>query len=132
MPVTWSIEGDLVRMNFEGHYEPKDIIDSFEAALTDPRCPEEFFMLVDATKSESLGKRSPSDIRYVAEYLGPYRNRIHGRVAVVARSGLHFGLSRMGSAYSDNVGVTADVFLTIPEALEWLRSGKAPPESKNP
>ena len=130
MPVTWSIEGDLARMNFEGHYEPQDIVDAFQAVIADPRCPEEFYMLVDTTKSESLGKRSPADIRYVAEYLGPYRKRIHGRVAIIARSGLHFGLSRMGSAYSDNVGVSADVFLTAPDAVEWLRSG-APPGSKS-
>jgi len=127
MPVTWSIDGDLVRLNLEGNYEPTDIIDQFLAALADPRCPETFFLLVDATQSESLDKRSPAEIRYVAEYLGPYRKRVRGRCAVVARSGLHFGLSRMGSAYSDNVGVDAQVFQSAPEALEWLHGSGKPP-----
>lgn len=127
MPVTWFIEGDLVRMNLEGRYAPSDIISQFLAVLADPRCPEEFFLLVDATKSESLGERSPAEVRAVAEYLGPYRKRVRGRCAVVVGSDLHFGLSRMGSAFSDNVGVDAQVFRSVPEALAWLRgSGEAP------
>ena len=130
MPVTWSIEGDLLRMNFEGRYEPPEIIEQFEAALADPRCPEEVSLLVDATKSESLDKRSPTEIRYVAEYLGPYRKRIRGRCAVVASGNLQFGLSRMGSVYSENVGVDAQVFRSVPEALKWLRIGE--PTRKEP
>ena len=127
MAVTFTIEGDLVRLNLEGQYEPSDIIRQFLAVLADPGCPEEFSLLIDATKSESLDKRSPGDIRYVAEYLGPYRARVRGRCAVVASTNLHFGLSRMGSAYSDRVGVDAQVFRTVPEALEWLRGGDIPP-----
>ena len=131
MPVTYSIDGDLVRLNLEGQYQPSDVIKQFEAALADPRCPEEFSFLIDASKSESLDKRSPADIRGVAEYLGPYRRRVRGRCAVVAVSDLHFGLSRMGSVYSEGVGVESQVFRTVPEAMEWLNRVDASPKNRH-
>jgi hypothetical protein len=61
----------------------------------------------------------------VAEFLGPYAGRIGGRVAVVAPSDVHFGLSRMGAVHSEQVGVAARVFRTADEALRWL--GPPPP-----
>lgn len=120
MPVTWTLDGDLLRMSLEGHYQPTDIIDAFVSALADGRCPPEVSLLVDTTRSQSLDTRSPAQIRRVAEYLGPYRNRIRGRCAVVVHTDLHFGLSRMGSAYSDTVGVDARVFRSTAEAMDWL------------
>ncbi|HEX5045116.1 MAG TPA: hypothetical protein VFV75_19635 [Candidatus Polarisedimenticolaceae bacterium] len=121
MPVTWSLDGDLLQLDLEGDYAPTDIIDAFLTALADLRCPPEVSLLLDTTRSQSLDKRSPRQIRHVAQYLGPYRKRIRGRCAVVVGSDLQFGLSRMGSAYSDSVGVDAGVFRSRAEALEWLR-----------
>jgi hypothetical protein len=46
--------------------------------------------------------------------------RIGGRCAVVAQSDVHFGMSRMGTAYSENVGVVARVFREPEAALAWL------------
>jgi hypothetical protein len=121
MPVMWSLDGDLVQLNLEGDYQPTDIIDAFLTALADRRCPQEVSLLLDTTRSQSLGMRSSAEIRHVAEYLGPYRERIRGRCAVVVSTDLHFGLSRMGSAYSENVGVDARVFRSTDEAVDWLR-----------
>ena len=121
MPVTWSLDGDLLRLNLEGHYQPTDIIDAFLSALADRRCPPEVSLLLDTTGSQSLDVRSSGQIRHVAEYLGPYRERIRRRCAIVVSTDLHFGLSRMGSAYSESVGVDARVFRSTAEALEWLR-----------
>jgi hypothetical protein len=129
MPVTWSLDGDLVQLTLEGHYQPTDIIDAFLSALADRRCPPEVSLLLDTTRSQSLDIRSPREIRHVAEYLGPYRKRIRGRCAVVVSTDLHFGLSRMGSAYSESVGVDAGVFRSKTRALDWLRQREERPES---
>jgi len=129
MPVTWSLDGDLVQLSLEGHYQPEDIIEAFLSALADPRCPEEFSLLLDTTRSQSLDTRSPQQIRQVAEYLGPYRKRIRGRCAVVVDTDLHYGLGRMGSAYSESVGVDAWVFRSRAEALHFLRRTEEWPES---
>ena len=118
MPVLHAWEGALLRLSFVGAYEPEDIILQFQAALAD--APEKFALLVDTTRSEVLGTRSPSQIRLVAQALAPYSERIGGRCAVVATEDVHFGLSRMGSVYSESVGVEAEVFRTEEEALVWL------------
>lgn len=120
MAVSYAIEGGLLRLTFEGKYAPEDIIREFLAGLADPACPNPVPLLVDVTRSESLATRVPQEIRHVAEYLGPYAGRIGGRCAVVANKDLYFGLSRMGSVYSEGVGVKASVFRDVPAALEWL------------
>ena len=120
MAVTYSLEGSLLRLTLAGTYEPQDIVREFQAALADPLCPDPVSLLVDVTRSESLASRHPSQIRYVAEFLGPYAKRIQGRCAVVAVEDLHFGLGRMGSVYSENVGVEAAIFRDPEEARRWL------------
>ena len=120
MPVTYAMKGHLLKMDFEGYYEPDDIIGQFLAAMDDPTCPPKVALLVDVTRSESLEKRTPQEIRRIAEFLGPYVGRIGGRCAVVAQKDVHFGLSSMGSVYGKNVGVEAAVFRDSKSALDWL------------
>jgi hypothetical protein len=121
MAVRYALEGSLLKLVLEGRYEPGDIIAQFVAGLADPKCPDQVALLVDVTQSESLEMRAPHEIRLVAEQLGPYRERIGGRCAVVAARDVHFGLSSMGIVYSEGVGVEAAVFRDSKSALEWLR-----------
>jgi len=120
MAVSYSLRGPLLQMNLAGTYDPEDVVREFLAALSDPACPNPVALLVDVTRSESLGTRSPSQIRYVAEFLGPYAKRINGRCAVIAAEDLHFGLGRMGSVYSENVGIEAAIFRQEADARRWL------------
>jgi hypothetical protein len=120
MPVTYEIQGTLLRLNFEGTYEPDDIVQAFLDALADPRAPARVALLVDVSRSDSLTSRSPDEIRMVAEFLGPHAEWIGGRCAVIAESALAFGFSRMGSVYSGKVGVEAQVFRDAESALAWL------------
>ena len=120
MAVRYALEGSLLKLVLEGRYEPGDVIAKFVAGLTDPKCPNHVALLVDVTQSESLEMRAPHEIRLVAEQLGPFRERIGGRCAVVAARDVHFGLSSMGIVYSEGVGVEAAVFRDSKSALEWL------------
>ena len=120
MPVSYTLEGALLRLDLEGQYEPQDVIEQFLAGLGAPGCPERVALLVDTTRSTSLEKRAPHEIGRVAQFLGEYVNRIGGRCAVVASSDVHFGMSRMGSVFSADVGVEAKVFRDPETALEWL------------
>jgi hypothetical protein len=120
MSVTYSLTGPLLKLSLVGQYEPGDIIAQFHAGLDDPRCPGQVALLIDVTQSESLETRAPHEIRQVAEYLRPYRERIGGRCAVVAIRDVHFGLSSMGTVYSESIGIEAAVFRDSRSALEWL------------
>jgi hypothetical protein len=121
MAVQYSIRGSVLTMEMVGTYEPQDVTRAFLEALADPACPNPVALLVDVSRSESLSTRPAAEIRKVAQFLGPYVNRIGAHVAVVATADLHFGLSRMGAAHSETVGVVAEVFRTTAEALTWLK-----------
>ncbi len=120
MPVTYSVQGSLLRLQLVGQYEPDDVIKTFVNAMNDPACPTPVALLVDVRKSETLASAAIGDIRRVAEYIGPFAGRVGGRVAVVASSDVHFGLSRLGSVYSESVGVEAQVFRDVESAVAWL------------
>jgi hypothetical protein len=120
MSVSYSIEKDLLRLTLEGEYAPDDIVRTFLDAIDDPKCPTPVALLVDVSRSSSLATRPVEQIRTIAERLGDYKERVGGRCAVLASSDVNFGLSRLGSVYSEGVGVSTSVFRDLPEALAWL------------
>jgi hypothetical protein len=120
MPVTYAIQGKFIKMELVGQYQPDDVIKTFEKAMSDPKCPNPAALLVDVRRSETLASAPVPEIRRVAEYIGPFSARVGGRVAVVASSDIHFGLSRLGSVYSEGVGVEAQVFRDVESAAAWL------------
>jgi hypothetical protein len=122
MSVNYFWNGPLLRLDLIGTTEPEDVIRRFEAALADPRATEKVDLLLDTTRSDSMAGRTPGEIRIVAEALKPYAERVQGRCAVVAAKDIHFGLSRMGSVYTELIGVDAGVFRTEAEAISWLHS----------
>ena len=120
MPVRCSFHGNLLKIELVGQYQPDDVITGFTNAMNDPRCPNPASLLLDVRQSETLASAAVADIRRVAESVGPFAARVGGRVAVVASSDVHFGLSRMGSVYSEGVGVEAKVFRDVESAVAWL------------
>jgi len=120
MPASYKLKGDLLRMELVGATEPDDVIATFVQAINDPNCPDPVSLILDVRQSHTLETQSVPEIRRVAEYLGPYAKRIGGRAAVVAASDVHFGLSRLGSVYSETVGVEVEVFRDLESAVTWL------------
>lgn len=120
MPVTYSIRSNLLRIVAAGEYEWGEVPRAFLAALNDPACPDPVALLLDVRESSSIAKRSMDEIRAAGEFLGPYAARIGGKCAVLAGTELQFGLGRMGSVYSEGVGVKAGIFRDDRSALEWL------------
>lgn len=120
MPVEYSIRGGVLTLEMVGIYEPRDMVRAFLEAMDDPECPQPVGLLLDVSRSESLATRPAQEIRKMAEYLGPYSDRIGGRVAVVAPEDVQFGLSRIGAAHSEGIGVNARVFRSAAEAVRWL------------
>ena len=122
MPVSYSLQSGVLTLVATGRYAPEDIPHQFLAGLADPACPSPVGLLLDVSSSEVLATRHPDQIRTVAEFLKPYADRIGRRCAVVGTRDAHFGLSRMGAAYAERVGVDVQVFRAIDEALAWLRA----------
>jgi len=123
MSATYRLNDDVVEMTLNGTTGIDEVIQTFHKALDDSNTPEEFVLLVDVRESSSLATRPTSEIIKVAEYLGPFQDRVK-RCAVLATENIHFGLSRLGAVYSETAGVMTSVFRDKEEAVNWLHSGE--------
>lgn len=123
MSATYRLNDDVVEMTLNGTTGIDEVIQTFHKALDDSNTPEEFVLLVDVRESSSLATRSTSEIIKVAEYLGPFQDRVK-RCAVLATENIHFGLSRLGAVYSETAGVMTSVFRDKEEAIDWLHGGE--------
>jgi len=121
MSATYRLNDDVVEMTLNGTTGIEEVIQTFHKALDDSNTPEEFVLLVDVRESSSLATRPTSEIIKVAEYLGPFQDRVK-RCAVLATENIHFGLSRLGAVYSETAGVMTSVFRDKEEAISWLHS----------
>ena len=121
MSATYRLNDDVVEMTLNGTTGIEEVIETFHKALDDSNTPEEFVLLVDVRESSSLATRPTSEIIKVAEYLGPFQDRVK-RCAVLATENIHFGLSRLGAVYSETAGVMTSVFRDKEEAISWLHS----------
>jgi len=123
MSATYRLNDDVVEMTLNGTTGIDEVIQTFHKALDDANTPEEFVLLLDVRESSSLATRPTSEIIKVAEYLGPFQDRVK-RCAVLATENIHFGLSRLGAVYSETAGVMTSVFRDKEEAIDWLHSGE--------
>jgi hypothetical protein len=123
MSATYRLNDDVVEMTLNGTTGIDEVIQTFHKALDDSNTPEEFVLLLDVRESSSLATRPTSEIIKVAEYLGPFQDRVK-RCAVLATENIHFGLSRLGAVYSETAGVMTSVFRDKEEAIDWLHSGE--------
>jgi len=123
MSATYRLNDDVVEMTLNGTTGIEEVIQTFHKALDDSNTPEEFVLLVDVRESSSLATRPTSEIIKVAEYLGPFQDRVK-RCAVLATENIHFGLSRLGAVYSETAGVMTSVFRDKEEAIDWLHSSE--------
>ena len=126
MPVRYSIRESLLTMELVGVYESREVVRQFIEAMRDPKCPARVALLVDVSQSQSLATRPHGEIQMVAEFLGPYADRIGGRCAVVAPTDVHYELGKLGAYHSQRVGIDAQVFRADDAARDWLERPPAP------
>jgi len=120
LPATYEIRGQLVHLKLEGGYTTQDVKRAMEEALDDPEFPNGALLLMDVTRSTSLGERSTEDLRDMAGYLARLSPHFGARLGIAAGSRLHYGMMRMAEVYSETGGMTARAFLTFDEASNWL------------
>jgi len=120
MPVSYSFNGRVFRLDCIAEYENEELRHAYLTALEDPDFPPNAVFLMDVTKSSSLARRSSEDIAETAGFLGPMADKFGKRCAIVAPLDLYYGLMRMASVFGERFGVETAVFRTEEEALEWL------------
>ena len=127
MPVRYTLDGDVLRLDFVGRYEPEEITARFLEGVANPACPDPVHLLVDLSASEVVTSRTEYQIRQVAMALRPHVDRVGHRCAVVAGTEAQYEIGLRGSVYARGIGVEARVFRNVQTALTWLRGTKAAP-----
>jgi hypothetical protein len=121
MGLSYSYDGDVLRIVGEGNYSVQALKDLLTAAMSDPRTRPGMSTLMDIRQSEAT--RTTEELVSVVDFLGSKRDRsVPLRCAVVAAGDLRFGLSRMVSVYVEKYGVELRVFRDLESAEFWLRA----------
>ena len=123
MPVSYVIEGDVLRLVMEGTYSPEDIKQGFADAFEDPRRPEHPRFVFDVSRSEILAERSTDEIKAMARFLSAHADRFGMRCAALVSRPIQYGLSRMGAAFTGSREVEVGVFGSLDDAVAWLEGG---------
>lgn len=123
MAATYTIHDRLIRVELTGDTPPRELVRCVQAALSDPDCPQEADLLIDATASTSLAGRSPGEVRYAAHSLSRHASRLGGRCAIVVSSDAEYEVVRLGNAYASSIGTETRGFLSEAAARRWLEDG---------
>jgi hypothetical protein len=105
-----------------GEYSMDDIPRTILNSLADSRCPANPSILVNLSESLSIYKRSSEDVITMARSLVSLGKRFNNRIALVAPNDLQYGLMRMGSVFSEELGMMVEIFRTFAKARQWLLS----------
>ena len=122
MPVRYRFDATIIVIELVGEYSMEELRTTILNSFSDPQCPVNASLLINAGESESIYKRSSEDIKTMARFVGRLGERFHNRIALVAAADLPFGLMRMSSVGSEQKGIEAEVFRTLAQAREWLLS----------
>lgn len=122
MTVHYTITGNLFRLHMEGNYTPEDIIETYNAALKDPRLPKDARFIFDVSKSEEMATRETAVIKSIARYFAEHSDIVGRRCAILAVKPVHFGLSRMAATVAELRGAEVRVFNNEADAISWLNS----------
>ena len=122
MPVAQRREGDIAVVAPDGEYDVRELRSAFEGALSSLAGGSARGLMLDLSRSQSLGDRSAQDVRNMAHFVSSFADRYGNRFAMVAPFDLAFGLMRLGSVVTESHGVTTRVFREYTQAMEWLTS----------
>lgn len=121
MPVAYDFTRGVLRLTMQGASSPGEVTAMIDAALQDERRPTLRGLLLDARESTTAAKRSSAQIRGLAEEVARRAAEFGGRLALLAKSDVVYGLMRMGEVWVQASGkVQSRVFRDEDEALAWL------------
>ena len=123
MPITYEIDGGrrLIHTRCVGATSFAEVMDHFRVLRSDPAVPERASVLLDL--SDQTSAPDSTQIKAVAVETGKMREVVRwGALAVVARSDVLFGMSRMLEVMAEPHFTTTRVFRELVPAQAWLRS----------
>ena len=120
MPVMYDFLDDVLFLSLVGASAHGDSVAAVKAALTERERTPLRGIIVDSRLSSSIGDRTPSQVRAIADELGAIGDGFGRRIALIGATDLSFGVLRMGEAHMQNAGLDARTFRHEAEAIRWI------------
>jgi hypothetical protein len=121
MPILYDIDEtrSLIRTRCVGVTTLAEVVDHFKELRADPRLPKRPNVLLDLTALVSAPERD--QLRSVVAEMKEVGASLHwGVLAVVARTDLLFGMSRILAVFVEDVFSNTGVFRQLAEAERWI------------
>jgi hypothetical protein len=123
VPITYEIDAGprLIRTRCVGPTTFAEVMDHFRTLRSDPALPGQMSVLLDLSEQTSVP--DSGQIKRVAAETGRMREVVRwGALAVVARSDVLFGMSRMLEVMAEPHFSATRVFRDLAPAEAWLRA----------
>ena len=120
MPIKYSFQGRLFRLDCISNYSTYDLKKAFSSAIKAPRFQTDSAFLVDVSKSISMRKIDPVEIRKAVDFIGPKVSGRGMRCAIVAPTDLFYGRMNIAVGFAEAYDIQTEVFRIESEALNWL------------
>lgn len=122
MPVTFRFDSNIVVIDLVGEYSMEEIPATVLHSLADSNCPATPCILINLSNSLSIAKRTSEDVKHLALSLVSLSKRFNDRIALVAPKDFQYGLMRMGSVFTEAMGIEPQIFRNFADARQWLLS----------
>lgn len=123
MPLQYALDDEFLRYTAHGDVEFSEGLEVFKSGLAQARdtpLGAPWPVLFDIR--ESTERRRGDELKGIAEVLGQHRGVVAEHCAIVVSSPLYYELSRMFGTFTEEYGITMEIFGDIETAEAWLRS----------
>ncbi len=112
-----------IQVTASGPIDFREILAAFVTIVERPDFEPHFSVLIDAREIEFTP--SGFEIEQFARQLGRFKRDIQGRVAILVKGNLHFGLARMTCSVAEANGFPMRPFTDLEQARSWLDGADA-------
>ncbi len=126
VPVSYQIDRELalIRTRCRGDVSFAEVVDHFRELQSDPSLPARLDVLLDLTEMQSIPESD--QLQSVAREVAHLKGKLEwGACAIVARSDLLFGMSRIFHAFAEAHFARSNVFRDLEAAERWLASRRS-------
>lgn len=127
MPVTYELdpEAGFIDVRCVGHVTLEEVLIHLRTIEEDPRLPERLDALLDMGDQTSIPETV--ELREITRGLERVSKTVRWRaLAIVARSDVLFGMSRMFAVFTEPLFSQLNVFREREEAIRWLAAARSP------
>jgi hypothetical protein len=126
MELRFAFTSGIVTVRLGGRYGVEDGQVALRAVLPDPTAIRVRGTVIDLRESTDFPKRSRAELESVGTYVATLREELGGRLAIVVRDQVGYGLSRVLAAWAGVNGLPVRSFFDERGAIAWLSDEEGP------